>query len=270
MTSRRLEWREHVPRLWERLCRLLCLLSDSCCLTYSSTLKMEATCSSKTWVHFRRATQCYIPEDRNLEQICRIWGSHSGDYEEFYLLGYNAVSSVGSQPTFRMNMSPLSSGSKISQARNQRESKALQYTGIKFSLCIINHAPRYEDVWGSRGICSPFLYSALNGVVSFTFLPLYPRGKSIRYPLDRRLGGRQSRSSRCGDEKNLFSCRESNPNSSDVHRAARRYTDWAIPASRTWRYAGIIVTAAFILISPSSRPSSWKAFFGALWYIYGS
>jgi hypothetical protein len=22
---------------------------------------------------------------------CRIWGSHSGAYEEFYLLGYNAV-----------------------------------------------------------------------------------------------------------------------------------------------------------------------------------
>jgi hypothetical protein len=22
---------------------------------------------------------------------CRIWGSHSGGYEEFYLLGYNAV-----------------------------------------------------------------------------------------------------------------------------------------------------------------------------------
>jgi hypothetical protein len=22
---------------------------------------------------------------------CRIWGSHGGGYEEFYLLGYNAV-----------------------------------------------------------------------------------------------------------------------------------------------------------------------------------
>jgi hypothetical protein len=23
--------------------------------------------------------------------VRRIWGSHSGDYEEFYILGYNAV-----------------------------------------------------------------------------------------------------------------------------------------------------------------------------------
>jgi hypothetical protein len=40
-------------------------------------------------------------------------------------------------------------------------------------------------------------------VVSFTPLPLYPRGKSPRYPLDRKLGGPQSRSGRCGEEKNL-------------------------------------------------------------------
>jgi hypothetical protein len=23
--------------------------------------------------------------------VCRIWGSHSGGYEEYYLVGYNAV-----------------------------------------------------------------------------------------------------------------------------------------------------------------------------------
>jgi hypothetical protein len=34
------------------------------------------------------------------------------NYEEFYLLGYNAVYFVGSQPTFRRNMSPPSTGSK--------------------------------------------------------------------------------------------------------------------------------------------------------------
>jgi hypothetical protein len=31
-------------------------------------------------------------------------GSHSGGYEEFYLLGYNTMYSVEIQPTFRSNM----------------------------------------------------------------------------------------------------------------------------------------------------------------------
>jgi hypothetical protein len=33
--------------------------------------------------------------------VCWIWGSHSCDYEELYLLGYNSTQSDGSQPTFR-------------------------------------------------------------------------------------------------------------------------------------------------------------------------
>jgi hypothetical protein len=36
----------------------------------------------------------------------RIWGSHSGGYEEYYLLGYKAIES---QSTFRRNISPPSS-----------------------------------------------------------------------------------------------------------------------------------------------------------------
>jgi hypothetical protein len=39
-------------------------------------------------------------------------------------------------------------------------------------------------------------------VVSFTPRPLFPQGKSPWYPLDRRLGGPQSRSGRGGEEKN--------------------------------------------------------------------
>jgi hypothetical protein len=39
-------------------------------------------------------------------------------------------------------------------------------------------------------------------VVSFTHQPLYPQGKSPWYPLDRRLGGPQSRYGRGGEEKN--------------------------------------------------------------------
>jgi hypothetical protein len=41
-------------------------------------------------------------------------------------------------------------------------------------------------------------------VVSFTSLPLCPRGNSPRHPLDRRLVGPQSRSGRCGVEKDLL------------------------------------------------------------------
>jgi hypothetical protein len=41
-------------------------------------------------------------------------------------------------------------------------------------------------------------------VISFTPRPLYPQGKSPQYPLDRKLGGLQSRSRCCGVEKNLL------------------------------------------------------------------
>jgi hypothetical protein len=41
------------------------------------------------------------------------------------------------------------------------------------------------------------------GVVSFTPRPLYPRGKNPLHPLHRRLSGPQSRTGRCGEEKNL-------------------------------------------------------------------
>jgi hypothetical protein len=39
-------------------------------------------------------------------------------------------------------------------------------------------------------------------VASFTPRPLYPQKKSPWYPLDRKLGGFQSRSGRGGEEKN--------------------------------------------------------------------
>jgi hypothetical protein len=69
----------------------------------------------KVLVRKREGTQ-------NLEDIsidgtvilkCRIQGSsRTGDYEEFYLLGCNAVYSVKNQSTFRKNTIPLSSKSK--------------------------------------------------------------------------------------------------------------------------------------------------------------
>jgi hypothetical protein len=35
-------------------------------LDYSSTLKMEAICSSEPTVNFQQTTRCYFPEDREL------------------------------------------------------------------------------------------------------------------------------------------------------------------------------------------------------------
>jgi hypothetical protein len=76
-----------------------------------------------------------------------------------------------------------------------------------------------------------FLISALVGVVSFTPLPLYPRGKSPWYALDRRLGRPQSQSGRLGEDKILAPPRDSNSDPSDVQPVASRYIDCAILAT---------------------------------------
>jgi hypothetical protein len=48
-------------------------------------------------------------------------------------------------------------------------------------------------------------------VVSFMPRPLYPRGRSPRYQLDRRLGGLQSRFGPCAREKNLATAGNKTP-----------------------------------------------------------
>jgi hypothetical protein len=67
-------------------------------------------------------------------------------------------------------------------------------------------------------------------VVNFTPRPLYPREKSPRYPLDRRLGGPQSRSGRPGEEKILGPTGTRTPTPLSSNSVASRYTDYAIPA----------------------------------------
>jgi hypothetical protein len=49
--------------------------------------------------------------------------------------------------------------------------------------------------------------------------------KSSWYPLDKRLGGPQSRSGRGGEEKNSQPLPESNPRTPIVQPVAQRYTD---------------------------------------------
>jgi hypothetical protein len=57
-------------------------------------------------------------------------------------------------------------------------------------------------------------------MVSFMPRPLYPRWKSPRYPLDRRLGGSWSQPGRCGGENNMLSLPgiEPRPSSPSLYR----------------------------------------------------
>jgi hypothetical protein len=73
-----------------------------------------------------------------------------------------------------------------------------------FLKCIIPQIC-HEGVWGSGCIGPHFLDlgTTWGWVVSFTPPSLYPRGKSPRSLLDRRLDGPQSRSGRRGEEKIL-------------------------------------------------------------------
>jgi hypothetical protein len=67
---------------------------------------------------------------------------------------------------------------------------------------VLNRSPRHEDVLKDGGIAPRILdLGTRRFVASFTPWSLVSWGKSPRYPLDRRLGGPQSRSGR-GDEKN--------------------------------------------------------------------
>jgi hypothetical protein len=75
---------------------------------------------------------------------------------------------------------------------------------------VLATAPRYEDVWGCGGIAAHILNfgTRWRWVASFTPRPLYSRGKSPWYPLNRRLGGPQSWAG-CGGEE-TFSARAGN------------------------------------------------------------
>jgi hypothetical protein len=63
---------------------------------------------------------------------------------------------------------------------------------LKFPLCLTNETLSHEDVGGSGCIDPHFLDlgTSCRWVVNLMPRPLYPRGKSPRYSLDRRLGPR--------------------------------------------------------------------------------
>jgi hypothetical protein len=94
--------------------------------------------------------------------------------------------------------------------------------------CIIQHHAM-KTYWGSGGLAPNInLDTGWRWVVSFTPRPLYPRGKSLRYPLGRRLDRPDSRSGRGAKEKksNDCPCWELNPD-----RPAQLYTGWSTPAA---------------------------------------
>jgi hypothetical protein len=75
-----------------------------------------------TYHHCNSATIRYINVQNNSKQS-RIWGSHSGGYEQSCPLGYIVVLCAESQPTFWRNTSPLSS-------RNEAGSIATCFTMV--------------------------------------------------------------------------------------------------------------------------------------------
>jgi hypothetical protein len=92
--------------------------------------------------------------------------------------------------------------------KRNRENYAVWILFI-FTLHVVSQVkvkgkPRHEDVLGSGGIAPRILNlgTRWRWVVSSTPRHLYPKGKSPWDPLDRRLGGPQSRSGCGGEEKN--------------------------------------------------------------------
>jgi hypothetical protein len=78
--------------------------------------------------------------------------------------------------------------------------------------------------WGSEGIAPRILNfgTRWSRAVSFTPRPLYTQGNSPLYPLDRRLGGPQSRFGRGGEEKHSQHLLGLEP--PFIHPVAQRYT----------------------------------------------
>jgi hypothetical protein len=69
--------------------------------------------------------------------------------------------------------------------------------------CALTEHRAMKPYWGSGCIAPRIdLGTRWRWVVSFTPRPLYPQGKSPWYPLDRRVGGPQSRSGRGSEQKN--------------------------------------------------------------------
>jgi hypothetical protein len=95
---------------------------------------------------------------------------------------------------------------------------------IKLFVCLIKQ--QATKTYGI--ILHAFLICTLDGVTNSTLQPLYPRGNSLRYPLDRRLCGPYSQSGYSEKEKTLCPCQESNPDSLVIQPTAYSLTERGI------------------------------------------
>jgi hypothetical protein len=94
-------------------------------------------------------------------------------------------------------------------------------------------------------------------VVSFTSWPLYSQGKSSWYPLDRRLGGPQSRSGRGSEEENSQPLSGFEPPS--VQPVAHRCTTELLDFILIDRSAKSVTEKYMSVICPAySKAQSWK------------
>jgi hypothetical protein len=90
--------------------------------TYSSTLKMQATCSSETSVYCQRTTRRHIPEDRNLHNHrCGNLKSYTRQECFFRTLKYAWRDWVGRREIFGTVLSSRNSDYKSPEHRFKAE-----------------------------------------------------------------------------------------------------------------------------------------------------
>jgi hypothetical protein len=103
-------------------------------------------------------------------------GSHSGRYEQFCLLGYNAVSSVGSQLTFRRNISTLSSGSNSKPSKKPWRSGQLAESNPEHQF-----SPGHIALYLRRCNFNVIVFDALSWWQAPHLGPSLTRGRSVVY-----------------------------------------------------------------------------------------
>jgi hypothetical protein len=125
-------------------------------------------CEKKIWLHYKR---------------CR-------------LLDYDAITYVSEDPAnYIFNTEYYSSTRSVMIYQSARcRNQMIIITAVRISSIKVGALPN-----GTVEVELHHLW-----MVSFTRRPLYPQGKSSRYPLDRMFGGSQSQPGRCGAWKNLL------------------------------------------------------------------